>query len=295
VNTRPTSWQHWPVTNKSGLSIAGALACNAELAAISDTPQLDLQLLLMKATGLDRTALYTWPERIIDDTQSRIFQDLLARRLRGEPVAHLIGERDFWTLKLKVTANTLIPRPETELLVEAALEKCPLTVARVLDLGTGTGAIALALASERPGWNLVALDRSEQALAVARFNRDQYQLTNVELLQSNWFDEVAGLFDLIVSNPPYIDSADPHLQQGDIRFEPLSALVADRNGLADIELLIGQAGNYLNPKGWLLLEHGYDQGVTVANLLQEAGYQNLEIRQDLAGHDRVSLGQWPGV
>jgi len=271
------------------------MACSTELASISDTPQLDLQLLLMKATGLDRTALYTWPERTIDNTQSRIFQELLARRQQGEPVAHLIGERDFWTLKLKVTVDTLIPRPETELLVEAALEKSPEATTRVLDLGTGTGAIALALASERPDWKVVALDRSEPALAVAQYNRNQYQLANVELLQSNWFDEVTGHFGLIVSNPPYINPADPHLQQGDVRFEPLSALVAEHQGMADIECLVQQAGNYLKPNGWLMLEHGFDQGATVAAMMQEAGYRNIETRQDLAGHDRISLGQWPGV
>ncbi len=195
----------------------------------SDSARLDTEILLGHILGRSRTWLYTWPEYELADSEQRQFDELLERRKNGEPVAHLTGEREFWSLPLKVNASTLIPRPETELLVETALALCPQEKLRALDLGTGTGAIALALASEKPGWRIVAAEKSSDALALAEENRRSLGLDNVQIVQSDWFTNIPPQkFDLIVSNPPYIDAADPHLRKGDVCFEPRSALVAER-------------------------------------------------------------------
>ena len=224
---------------------------------------------------------------------------LLNRRVDGEPVAYLIGEQGFWTLNLKVTPATLIPRPETELLVESVLANAQATHAQVadlklLDLGTGSGAIALALASEQPGWQVTAVDYSQEALVVAQDNGRNHKLSNVNFLRSDWFSALAvsQKFDVIVSNPPYIDERDPHLSQGDVRFEPSTALVAPNNGLADIETIARSAPKFLNANGWLLFEHGYDQGDAAVSLLQQLGFRNVRCVQDFGGRDRVTQGQW---
>jgi release factor glutamine methyltransferase len=212
----------------------------------------------------------------------------------GEPIAHLIGQRDFWDMTLKVTKDTLIPRPETERLVQLALAQIPADAAwHIADLGTGSGAIALAIARERPHCQLLATDLSAQALAVARDNAQQLQVTNIRFQNSHWFAQLAGSrFEMIVSNPPYIAPDDPHLSQGDLRFEPQSALRADSGGLADIRAITQQAREHLTPPGWLLLEHGYQQGAAVAALLNDLGYREVEIYQDLNGNDRITLGKW---
>lgn len=275
------------------MSIAELLQQAAtRLADVSDSPRLDAELLLCRVLECERSYLYTWPEREPDESQQKAFESLLARREQGEPVAHILGRREFWSLDLAVSSDTLIPRPETELLVEAALARIPPDAAwQIADLGTGSGAIALAIASERPACNVVALERSSAALAVARGNAERLGLDNVEFLTGDWFEPLAGRqFQMIVSNPPYIPADDPHLQQGDVRFEPASALVSGDDGLNDIRYLITNAKNFLLSPGWLLLEHGHDQGRAVITLLHRAGYQDIENLRDLLGNDRVAIG-----
>lgn len=274
-------------------TIAQALAWAKSQLGESESPDLDARLLLAHCLEKPRVYLHTWPERILSDAQWRQFQALLGARVAGHPIAHLLGYRDFWSLRLSVNAHTLIPRPETELLVETALELCAKAQARVLDLGTGTGAIALALATERPTWQIVGVDVKAEAVALASENARRHQLDNVRFCQSHWFDAIDQTgFDLIVSNPPYVDPASPFLTQGDVRFEPKSALVADDAGMADLLHIIAHAPRYLADDAHLLLEHGYDQGDKVRAILQQHGYSPVCTMQDLAGHERVSYGQW---
>ena len=221
-----------------------------------------------------------------------LFDELFERRCGGEPVAYLTGVREFWSLQLKVSPATLIPRPETELLVETALSLSLPANARILDLGTGTGAIALALASEKSGWQITAVDCVDAVVELATENAQTLALDNVCVLKSNWFENVAGeQFDLVISNPPYIDPDDRHLTQGDVRFEPKSALVAAQLGLGDLVLIAEQAVDHLQPGGWLLMEHGFDQGGAVAELMQLSGYTEVTVLQDLSGRDRATLGR----
>ena len=257
------------------------------------TPQLDAELLLAAALGKPRSYLRTWPEREPDAAQQARFDEYLARRRRGEPVAYILGHQGFWSLELEVASHTLIPRPDTELLVESALELLPATKLAALDLGTGTGAIALALASERPAWQLTGVDRVAEAVALAERNRQRLQLGNAGFLQSHWFDALAGQrYGLILSNPPYIRADDRHLGEGDVRFEPSSALVSGADGLDDIRLIIEQAPTYLDNDGWLLLEHGFDQAAQVRALFAAAGFNEVQSRRDLGGHERISLGRF---
>ncbi|PWU26181.1 peptide chain release factor N(5)-glutamine methyltransferase [Pseudomonas sp. RW407] len=265
-------------------------------AQLPDSPsaRLDAELLLAAALGKPRSFLRTWPERVVDREVRERFEGWLARRRAGEPVAYILGRQGFWSLDLEVAPHTLIPRPDTELLVEAALQLVPASPARVLDLGTGTGAIALALACERLSWQVTGVDRIPEAVALAERNRERLRLANVGFRQSHWFSALEGeRFALIVGNPPYIPGNDPHLQQGDVRFEPKSALVAGTDGLDDIRLIVGQAPRFLEPGGWLLLEHGYDQGPAVRDLLLGNGFREVESRRDLGGHERISLGRLP--
>ncbi|MFT6914075.1 MAG: release factor glutamine methyltransferase [Motiliproteus sp.] len=267
------------------------LARASELRELSETAILDLQLLLERVLDKPRSYLYTWPERLLTAPQQQLFEALLQRRKNGEPIAYLLGFRDFWTLTLEVNASTLIPRPETELLVELALDLLAEGPRRVADLGTGTGAVALSLASERPGWEVSAVEYSAAAARLAERNRARLELTNVEVLTGSWCQPLTGHFDLILSNPPYIDPKDPHLELGDVRFEPRSALVAEERGLADIRLIVEQARSRLKPAGWLLLEHGYDQGEAVRQLLRAAGYAAVHTHRDLAQQDRVTVAR----
>lgn len=275
------------------ITVQACLQRSAELPG-SDTPRLDLELLLAHVLVKDRTWLYTWPEKELTREQVAAFEALLDERKRGRPVAHLLGQREFWGLPLAVDDSTLIPRPDTETLVEAALALDLPEDARVLDLGTGTGAIALALANEQPRWQVTAVDFSPAAVALAERNRQTLGLANVQIRQSDWFAAVSARdFHLIVSNPPYIDAEDPNLAEGDVRFEPLSALVAGQQGLADIDHLIHAAREHLLPGGWLLLEHGYTQGEAVRALLQQAGYQAVSTHRDFGDNERISGGQRP--
>ncbi|MDP2245597.1 peptide chain release factor N(5)-glutamine methyltransferase [Pseudomonas sp.] len=269
-----------------------ALLNNAELPD-SPTPRLDAELLLAHALGKSRSYLHTWPERELDAPQLERYQAALARRQAGEPVAYILGQQGFWSLELEVASHTLIPRPDTELLVETVLALLPATPAALLDLGTGTGAIALALASERPAWRLTGVDRVAEAVALAERNRARLKLANASFVASHWFSALAGQrYQLIVSNPPYIAADDRHLAEGDVRFEPSSALVAGADGLDDIRLIIQQSPDYLQAAGWLLLEHGFDQAAAVRELLSARGFSAVESRRDLGGHERISLGRF---
>jgi release factor glutamine methyltransferase len=259
----------------------------------SPTARLDAELLLCAALGKPRSYLRTWPEREVDAEVAARFGAALQRRRSGEPVAYILGHQGFWSLDLQVAPHTLIPRPETELLVELALALLPATPVPVLDLGTGTGAIALALASERPAWQVVGVDRVAEAVVLAESNRARLGLANASFRESNWFSGLAGeRFQLIVGNPPYIASDDRHLHEGDVRFEPASALVSGADGLDDIRLIVAQAPGHLQRGGWLLLEHGYDQAAAVRALLSGHGFDEVQSRRDLGGHERISLGRW---
>lgn len=274
-------------------TIAELLSYRQQLKPISDSAALDTELLLSHCLKKTRTSLRAWPDAEVDSANKQQFIDLFERRLAGEPIAYLLGEQGFWTLDLNVSPATLIPRPETELLVEKALELLQQkSTAHVLDLGTGTGAIALALASEKPHWKLSACDVEPEAVALANANRKKLGLNNVEVILSNWFDAVEeNSFDLIVSNPPYIDANDIHLQEGDVRFEPHSALVAKKKGMADIEHIINGAKAFLRNDGWLVFEHGFQQGERSRHLLQQAGFSNVFTEFDLAGLERITGGQ----
>lgn len=273
------------------MTIIASLLRNAQLPD-SPTERLDAELLLAAALGKSRSYLHTWPERIVSSEAAATFATYLQRRSEGEPVAYILGQQGFWKLDLEVAPHTLIPRPDTELLVEVALELLPATPLQVLDLGTGSGAIALALASERGGWQVTAVDRVPEAVALAERNRQRLQLDNAKVLASHWFDALQGQrFALIVSNPPYIAEQDPHLAAGDVRFEPSSALVAGSDGLDDLRQIITQAPQHLLPAGWLLLEHGYDQAAAVRELLARHGFEQIQSRTDLGGHERISLGR----
>ncbi|MFM4844887.1 peptide chain release factor N(5)-glutamine methyltransferase [Aeromonas caviae] len=260
--------------------------------ASGESPRADADALLCHLLDCRRSYLMTWPEHELDAAQQATLAGWLARRLNGEPIAHLIGEREFWSLPLKVSPATLIPRPDTEVLVEQALARLPGGPCALLDLGTGTGAIALALKSERPDADVWAVDRMPAAAALARTNSAALGLP-IEVRDGSWFAPLsdAPRFAMIVSNPPYIDGTDPHLHEGDVRFEPRSALVAEEQGLADIRLIVTQAPAYLVPGGWLLLEHGWDQGEAVRQLLLQQGYVQVETVRDYGDNERVTLGR----
>ncbi len=262
----------------------------------SDTPRLDAELLLARVLNKPRTFLFGWPEHRLTAEQEEQYCQWLDRRRRGEPVAHILGLREFWSLPLAVNSSTLIPRPDSEHLVEVALQKLPTRRGRLLDLGTGTGALALALASECPQATVVAVDKVAEAVQLAESNRRHLGLANVTVQRSDWFAQVQGRFEVIVSNPPYIAASDPHLNQGDLRFEPHSALVAGADGLDDIRCIIAQAPQFLCNKGWLLLEHGWQQAEAVTALLKACGFAQVFSSKDLAGNPRVSGGCYrPGA
>jgi release factor glutamine methyltransferase len=271
--------------------IAAVLRAAQVLLVNSDSPRADAEILLTHVLNKPRSYLLTWPEKVLSADAVATFEALLARRVAGEPVAYLLGSRGFYGLDLAVSAAVLIPRPETELLVEAALVRLPSASNCVADLGTGSGAIALALAHERRDARVVAVDVSPLALAVARANAQALGL-NVDFRLGSWCEALADdEFDMIVSNPPYIRADDAHLQQGDVRFEPVLALASGADGLDAIRSIIACAPAHLKTGGWLLFEHGYDQAEAVARLLRAAGFLAVEALLDLQGHARVTLGR----
>ncbi|MBU2893979.1 peptide chain release factor N(5)-glutamine methyltransferase [Colwellia sp. D2M02] len=266
----------------------------AQLDSCSDSAKLDAQLLLCFVLEKERSYLLTWPDKILSQAQSSQYLELLARRINGEPIAYIVGVKEFWSLPFFVSPATLIPRPDTEILIELVLthygEKQNLNC---LDLGTGTGAIALALASELPSWHIDAIDFSFDAVALAKRNAKALALSQVNIYQSDWFSKVSQStpFEIIVSNPPYIDGNDENLSVGDVRFEPKSALVANEQGLGDIADITAKAVNYLVPNGALFFEHGFEQGEAVRNILRTAGFNGIETVKDLNGHDRITWGK----
>ncbi|ABV38062.1 modification methylase, HemK family [Shewanella sediminis HAW-EB3] len=267
---------------------------SSQLHKISDTPKLDAEVILLHIIHQQRGYLYTWPDERLTSDQVTAFGEMVARRLLGTPIAHIVGEREFWSLPFMVNPTTLIPRPDTEILVETALNLPLADSARVLDLGTGTGAIALSLAYEKPEWQITAVDKIIEAVALAKANRAHLKLPQVEIVQSDWFDSVACYdFNLIVSNPPYIDETDEHLSQGDVRFEPQSALTAGEEGFADLYHIASCARDYLAPGGYLLLEHGYQQAIQLRKKMIELGYENVATVRDFGSNDRCTLGRWP--
>ncbi len=257
------------------------------------TARIEVQSLLQQVLAVPRSHLLAHPEQVLTAAQQAAYDGLLQRRLRGEPVAYILGEREFFGLNLKVTPATLIPRPDTELLVELALQRIPAHGRfRALDLGTGSGAIALSIAHARPEAQVTAVDASAAALAVARENALRLGIRNVDMVRSDWFAALAGRrYGLIVSNPPYVAAGDEHLVQGDLRFEPASALVSGADGLDDIRRIVDQAGRFLEDSSWLLLEHGYDQAGAVRVLLEQCGFIGVFSAGDMAGIARVSGGK----
>ena len=261
-----------------------------ELQPFSPTPRLDAEVLLMSVCAFRRSHLITRQHLAVTDDQRRQLDALMTRRQRGEPIAYLTGAREFWSMDLRVSPHTLIPRPETELLVEKALERIPPDADwTIADLGTGCGAIALALAKERPRCRLIATDISPQALDVARLNANIFCLNHVEFREGDWLTALAGdWLDVIVSNPPYVRADDPHLAQGDVRFEPRQALIAGADGMDAIRHLARHAPQSLAPSGRLLFEHGSDQADAVGELLRQHGYRDIVCHRDLGGHDRIT-------
>jgi len=266
-----------------------------QLAALPETePRLEAEILLGFSLNKQRSYLYAWPDRSLEPHQLTRFLELVTRRIRGEPIAYITGHREFWSLDLKVTPDTLIPRPETELLIELALELIPSNSSFTLaDLGTGSGAIAAAIAAERPTSHIVATDISPPALRAAKYNFKHLNLINIQTHEGAWCKALpqGHKFNLIISNPPYIPDSDPHLTQGDLPWEPRDALASGADGLNDIRHIIEQSPDHLATGGWLLLEHGYDQGSKVRRLFKAHGFRQVSTRQDLTGLDRVSKGQ----
>lgn len=271
----------------------------------TENGKVDALVLLQHATGKSRTQILAFDDTEIDEKVRLKLTALLDRRLKGEPIAYILGEKEFWSLPLNVSKGTLIPRPDTEILVEKALQIALEKLQenpphfRILDLGTGTGAIALALASElssicqkqQISLEIIGVDLMSDVVALAQSNAERNKL-NVQFLQSRWFENITGQFDLIVSNPPYIDAQDEHLRQGDVRFEPLSALVANDAGYADLRHIIELAPSYLNSNGALLLEHGWQQGEKVRSIFQENHWEMVETVRDYGDNERVTLGFW---
>jgi release factor glutamine methyltransferase len=289
MSTRPASAQHECTTIATALQEARNL-----LEGLSETPKLDAEVLLARVLNRDRSYLRAWPERTLSPDEFDRFQDLVQRRQSGTPVAYLFGEKEFWSRTFKVRPDVLIPRPETELLVDLALTAMAASqITDILDLGTGSGAIAITIAAERPFSHITATDLSPEALKVAQENADRLGVRNIRFQLGNWFDAVAsdGRFDLIVSNPPYVADDDPHLSRGDVRFEPSLALKGGLHGLDALRIIARDARDHLNPNGHLILEHGFNQANAVADLLGTFGYTEIRHHQDLQGHFRVTTAR----
>ena len=263
------------------------------LTLVSDTPRLDSEVLLASALDTSRASLYAWPEREVPAPAAQTFEARLARRAQGTPISYITGAKEFWSIELEVDETTLIPRPDTECLVDAALEALPRGVrASVLDVGTGTGAIALALAAERPAAHITGTDVVPECVELATRNAVRLGITNVKMLAGDLYEPVRGqTFDVIVSNPPYVDPCDPHLESGDVRFEPRRALVADEGGLGTLRRLIESAPRHLRAGGTLLMEHGFDQSAPVQAMMRDSGFSDIRTFRDLGDNDRVTQGQ----
>ena len=257
----------------------------------SYTAHLDAEVLLYYTLEKPYSYLFTWPEKVLTSNQLNQFEAVLNQRLQGVPIAYLTGEKDFWSLNLKVTPSVLIPRPDTEHLIELALTMDVCQQAVVADLGTGSGAIALAIAYERPKWSILAVEKFSESIAIAKENASKNCIKNVQFLLGSWCEPLPENLDMIVSNPPYIRENDAHLSQGDIQFEPKTALIAGHDGLNDIRLIAKQATSKLKSGGWLLFEHAYDQAIEIHQILNNNGFKAIKTRQDLSNHDRITFAQ----
>lgn len=281
--------------DKPGLSIRGALQwATATLACQSDNPALESELLLAHTLQRERSHLHAWPERSLANKEHQVLEALVTRRLAGEPLAYLLEEREFWSLLLHVKSGVLIPRNETEELVRCALAHLPTDQKiRIADLGTGAGGIALALATERPNASIVAVDRSETAISIARQNARRLGVNNIQFIISDWLSAIADneSYDMLISNPPYIAESDPHLESGDLPAEPPEALIAGELGLDAIQRISACSQPYLRAGGWILFEHGYNQGNSVRALLVAAGYTDIRTSHDLEARERVTEGR----
>ena len=280
------------MNNSELLSLSTLVKTSAKkLALVSDSAILDARILLAFVIKKPISYLLTWPEKTLTSSQYLKFISLLEQRILGHPIAYLVGYKEFWSLKLHVSPATLIPRPDTEILVETVLNNHQVNSLNCLDLGTGTGAIALALASEQPNWHIEAVDYQLEAVQLATLNANSLQLNQVKVYQSDWFSnvKVSAGFDIIVSNPPYIDEQDQHLVEGDVVFEPRSALVARQNGFADIAQIIKNAKRFLSNNGWLYFEHGFEQALAVRHLFAQSGYINIKTIKDYNNNDRVTF------
>lgn len=266
----------------------------ARLQNSSDSPRLDAEVLLSLTLQKNRTYLRTWPEQRLTSEQIQQFKKILIRRCQGTPIAYITGHREFWSRDFVVNDSVLIPRPDTELLIERALELIPQQQHyQLIDLGTGSGIIGITLAAERPLAGVYATDISKDALTLAKRNADHYGLNNIRFIESDWLGAFnRAEFDLVISNPPYIDKNDPHLSLGDVRFEPKSALIAENRGLKDIKIIVETACMHLNNNGHLLVEHGYEQHKSVQQIFTDCHYKNIQTHLDLSGHPRVTYGQW---
>ncbi|MCQ8116856.1 peptide chain release factor N(5)-glutamine methyltransferase [Methylomonas rosea] len=273
------------------------IAAIEQLSTTSETAMLDAEVLLCHCLEKNRSFLRAWPEHQPNAPQIAQFQLLIEQRSQGTPVAYLTGQREFWSRNFKVSPDVLIPRPDTELLIELSLSLLPTDrPCKIIDLGTGSGIIAVTLAAERPLAQVFASDLSSAALEVARYNAQQLNAGNISFLQSNWFDNIEETgFDLVLSNPPYIADNDPHLKMGDVRFEPDGALMSPENGLRDIRLLAEQARAHLKDHGQLLVEHGYNQQTEVQAIFNELGYRQINTYTDLSGNPRVTSGTWKSL
>ncbi len=289
--SKPVVASLFPIEKLSLMTIAELIAYGQQLLfSQSDSAKLDTELLICFVIDKPRCFLLTWPERLLTKEQTKHFAELMQRRVNGEPIAYIVKMQEFWSLPLEVSPATLIPRPDTEVLVESVLAHHQSEHLSCLDLGTGTGAIALALASERPHWQIEAIDFSHNAVSLAKRNAKNLSLSQVDFYQSDWFSEVSDdkRFDVIVSNPPYIDENDHHLNEGDVQFEPKSALVAAEHGLADIKIIASQAIKFLKPGGFLYIEHGFEQSIAVQRILAEFAYQQINTLKDYNDNDRIT-------
>ena len=274
-------------------NIKEAISHGKSILSASDSSQLDSEVLLAHAIQKNRSYLRAWPEKTLSSSEQATFTNYLKQRSKGTPIAYITGEKEFWSRPFMVSPSVLIPRPDTELLIEIIQKKLQTNQnLTALDLGTGSGAIAITLALEFNNADILATDLSEQALGIAQQNANSHHTNNVKFIASNWFENVPSKrFDLIVSNPPYICENDSHLQQGDVRFEPKSALISTQQGLQDIKQITSTSHSFLKPEGFLLLEHGYEQGNDVKKLLTSSGFKHVEQFKDIQGHTRATLGQ----
>ena len=277
-----------------GSSIGETLrAATRRLQASSSSARIDAEILLCHTLSCNTAHLAAWPEKNLSPEQTKQFDQLITERKSGTPVAYLTGQREFWSLELNVSPATLIPRPETETLIEFVLEQFNQQKnCHVVDLGTGSGAIALAIAHEYPDWKITATDISQDALNVAQKNADKHQIKNIEFRISHWFDALKDQsFDVIVSNPPYVAESDPHLSEGDVRFEPAISLISGKQGMDDIEAITTEAARYLKNNGWLILEHGYDQKKQVLDCFKTSGFKTIVQKSDLLNQPRMTAGR----